>query len=37
MKSGYGIYLYKNGTKYEGECENDVMNGKGMINYKNGD
>ena len=34
MKSGYGIYEWDwNGAKYEGEWENDKMNGYGTFYY----
>lgn len=30
-------YLYPNGSKYEGEIENDLFNGKGIFYFSNGD
>ncbi len=36
-KHGYGIFTYKNGTKYEGKFIDDMKDGKGKLIYKNGD
>ena len=37
LKSGSGIYLYKNGDKYVGEFKNDEKNGFGAYYYNNGE
>jgi hypothetical protein len=35
-RSGYGVFVYKNGNRYEGEWENDKKNGYGIFKYING-
>jgi len=35
-QNGYGVYLYKNGQKYEGMFSHGKRNGKGTFFYKNG-
>lgn len=32
-----GKYLFKNGTRYEGEFRNDCFEGVGKLTYPNGD
>ena len=31
LRSGYGVYTYKNGDRYEGSWENDVFEGRGVL------
>lgn len=35
--NGSGTYIYKDGTKYEGDFEDRMANGKGISHYTNGD
>jgi hypothetical protein len=35
--NGFGIYVYPNGDKYEGNWVNETMHGAGVYYYKNGD
>jgi hypothetical protein len=35
-KHGYGVLLLTNGSKYEGDWKNDLMNGIGKLFYDNG-
>ena len=37
VKNGHGIYMYKNGDKYDGHWNNDKKNGLGLFSYANGD
>ena len=37
LKSGSGVYIYKNGDKYIGEFKNDEKNGIGAYYYNNGE
>jgi hypothetical protein len=37
IKNGYGIEIYSNGDKYEGEWRNNQRYGQGTMNYANGD
>ena len=36
-KNGHGIYLYRDGKKYEGEWKNDVPEGSGVETMLNGE
>ena len=36
-KHGYGELLLPNGSKYEGDWKNDLMNGIGKLYYDNGE
>ncbi|KAL0232101.1 hypothetical protein PCE1_003097 [Barthelona sp. PCE] len=35
-RSGFGSYIYGDGTKYEGEWQNDVQHGEGVMHFANG-
>lgn len=37
LKSGLGVYYYKNGNRYEGEWLNDMRQGRGTLFFKNKD
>ena len=34
MFNGFGIFKFKDGTRYEGELKNNKRNGKGMNDIK---
>jgi hypothetical protein len=36
-KSGYGVYTYSDGRKYQGAWLDDKITGKGKLTYPNGD
>ena len=35
-RSGYGVFYYTNGTKYEGEFKNNLKEGFGIFTLDNG-
>ena len=34
--NGYGVYIWPDGKKYEGEFLNDKRNGEGIMNFPDG-
>jgi hypothetical protein len=37
MKDGYGVYIYEDGSRYEGEWKNGKKDGLGICYWNNGD
>ena len=36
-KQGYGVLVWADGSRYEGQFKNDKINGRGKVTFSNGD
>ena len=34
QREGYGVYVFPNGDRYEGECSGDLPNGHGVYSFQ---
>ena len=35
-KEGEGVFIYKDGSKYEGQVQNNMKNGHGVLSWSDG-